>query len=73
MKPEESLLTSGTEARQILKVEPSVLEIDQGVPDEESRYIMFGLLWPNHLSNWREIVMLYGVCFYEFSIIESRI
>ncbi|XP_020727750.1 sorting nexin-16 isoform X2 [Odocoileus virginianus] len=37
LKPEESLLTSGTEARQILKVEPSVLEVDQGVPDEESR------------------------------------
>ncbi|KAM9690114.1 sorting nexin-16 isoform 3-T4 [Dama dama] len=37
LKPEKSLLTSGTEARQILKVEPSALEVDQGVPDEESR------------------------------------
>uniref|UniRef100_A0A8C0AAK5 Sorting nexin 16 n=1 Tax=Bos mutus grunniens TaxID=30521 RepID=A0A8C0AAK5_BOSMU len=37
LKPEESLLTSGTEGRQTLKVEPSALEVDQGVLDEESR------------------------------------
>ncbi|DAA22567.1 TPA: sorting nexin 16 [Bos taurus] len=37
LKPEESLLMSGTEGRQTLKVEPSALEVDQGVLDEESR------------------------------------
>uniref|UniRef100_A0A4W2CEN5 Sorting nexin 16 n=1 Tax=Bos indicus x Bos taurus TaxID=30522 RepID=A0A4W2CEN5_BOBOX len=37
LKPEESLLTSGTEGRQTLNVEPSALEVDQGVLDEESR------------------------------------
>lgn len=37
LKPEESLLTSGTDGRQTLKVEPSALEVDQGALDEESR------------------------------------
>ncbi|XP_055251811.1 sorting nexin-16-like [Moschus berezovskii] len=37
LKPEESLLTSGKEGRQTLKVEPSALEVGQGVLDEESR------------------------------------
>lgn len=44
LEPEESLLVSGTEGGQILKVESSALEVDQDVLDEESRYILFGLL-----------------------------
>ncbi|XP_022410730.1 sorting nexin-16 isoform X2 [Neophocaena asiaeorientalis asiaeorientalis] len=37
LEPEESLLVSGTEGGQILKVESSALEVDQDVLDEESR------------------------------------
>ncbi|KAB0398064.1 hypothetical protein E2I00_005404, partial [Balaenoptera physalus] len=37
LEPEESLLVSGTEGEQILKVESSALEVDQDVLDEESR------------------------------------
>lgn len=72
LEPEESLLVSGTEGGQILKVESSALEVDQDVLDEESRYILFGLLQPNHLNNWREtVIILCRVCFYELSVITS--
>nr|XP_030695055.1 sorting nexin-16 isoform X2 [Globicephala melas] len=37
LEPEESLIVSGTEGGQILKVESSALEVDQDVLDEESR------------------------------------
>ncbi|XP_053415393.1 sorting nexin-16 isoform X2 [Nycticebus coucang] len=37
LEPEESLYVSGTEGRQILKLESSALEVDQDVLDEESR------------------------------------
>ncbi|XP_072807870.1 sorting nexin-16 isoform X2 [Vicugna pacos] len=37
LEPEESLLMSGTEGGQILKAEPSALEVHQEVLDEESR------------------------------------
>ncbi|KAM9626742.1 sorting nexin-16 isoform 1-T1 [Trichechus inunguis] len=37
LEPEDSLCMSGTEGGQILKVESSVLESDQGILDEQSR------------------------------------
>lgn len=46
----ESLHVSEAVNRSDLKEEPSVLESDQGILDEESRYIILRLL-TNHPSN----------------------